>query len=250
MVWPRRRPRPRTGEARAAPRSHAREKAVKPQSSAHEAAFRIDAPAKINLYLHILGRRSDGYHQLDSLIGFTEAHDLLEVRAAPGLSLVVEGPFAGALSDVDDNLVMRAARNLRSWADIDAGAALLLDKKLPVAAGLGGGSSDAAAALRALTRLWNLDIGADELARLGAMLGADVPACLAGTPLYAGGIGEIIEQAPPLPPIGVVLVNPGVALSTAAVYGARGGPFSQPAPRFGAAGDAGFARARPSPTPQ
>ena len=197
------------------------------------AVLRLEAPAKVNLYLHVLGRCDDGLHRLDSLIGFVEAHDLLEVRRAPALRLRAEGPFAGALPEDDANLAIRAARMLRDRAGVDAGAVLRLRKNLPVAAGLGGGSADAAATLRALVRLWELDVEAAELRRLGAGLGADLPACLMGTALYAGGTGEEVESAPPLPPVSVLLVNPGVALSTAAVYDVRAGAFSPPGPRAG-----------------
>src|SRR5712671_723393 len=172
----------------------------------NSAAFRAFAPAKINLYLHVLGRRPDGYHLLDSLIVFADIGD--EVTAAPAdtLTLTLGGPEAGAIVGLgDDNLVLRAARLLMARAAINAGAALHLDKRLPAAAGIGGGSSDAAAALRALSRLWKPPLDQQSLSALALELGADVPACLAGRPVWVGGIGEALEPAGALPPTGIVL---------------------------------------------
>ncbi|MBI3453078.1 MAG: 4-(cytidine 5'-diphospho)-2-C-methyl-D-erythritol kinase, partial [Rhodospirillales bacterium] len=133
-----------------------------------------------------------------------------------------------------DNLVLRAARALAVEAGIGPGAAITLVKRLPVAAGLGGGSADAAAALWALTQLWNIPAGRVDLMRLAGQLGADVPACLGGRTAFIGGVGEDIAPAPSLPPAGLVLVNPRVALPTARVFAERQGGFSQPA-RFAAA---------------
>lgn len=181
------------------------------------------APAKINLYLHVLGRRADGYHLLDSLVVFAALGDELRARPAADLSLSVEGPFAGVLGQEPDNLVLRAARAL----DPRRGAALTLDKRLPVAAGIGGGSADAAAALRLLGRLWNID-DHGRLAAIAPALGADVPVCLAGHAAFIGGVGEQIAPASKLPPAGLVLINPGVPLKTPAVFGARTGAFSKP----------------------
>jgi 4-diphosphocytidyl-2-C-methyl-D-erythritol kinase len=181
----------------------------------------IFAPAKINLWLHVLGRRADGYHLIDSLVGFAEIGDSLTAAPADELSLDVEGPFAAALPPETDNLVLRAARLLAEAAGIAAGARLSLAKRLPVAAGIGGGSADAAAALQALARLWRLDPDPATLQKLALRLGADVPVCLAGAPCRVGGIGESLAPAPALPPADLVLVNPGVALSTAAVFAAR-----------------------------
>jgi len=196
---------------------------------------RFLAPAKVNLYLHVLGRRaSDGYHELDSLIAFAGVGDEVTASPAPAgeVSLVIEGPFAGILQgDQAENLVLKAARLLALKAGIEgrAGVRLRLVKNLPVASGIGGGSSDAAAALRALAALWRLDIDAAALARLGAGLGADVPVCLFNRPAWVGGIGEKIEAAPPMPAAALVLVNPGIGLSTPSVFKARGGGWSKPA---------------------
>jgi 4-diphosphocytidyl-2-C-methyl-D-erythritol kinase len=184
------------------------------------------APAKVNLYLHVTGRRHDGYHLLDSLVAFVDIGDRLTAEAATSLSLTVDGPEAADLTAVgDDNLVLRAARLLADRAGITAGAVLHLEKHLPVAAGIGGGSSDAAAALLTLTRLWRISLDNEALYALGASLGADTPACLYGRAVWVGGIGERLESAGPLPEAGILLVNPRRALPTAAVFAARRGPF-------------------------
>ena len=184
------------------------------------------APAKVNLYLHITGRRDDGYHLLDSLVAFVDIGDRLRAESAASLSLAVDGPEAADLAAVgDENLVLRAARLLADRAGITAGAALHLEKHLPVAAGIGGGSSDAAAALLALTRLWRISLDDRALRALGARLGADIPACLYRRAVWVGGIGERLEPAGPLPEAGILLVNPRRALSTAAVFAARRGPL-------------------------
>ena len=184
------------------------------------------APAKVNLYLHVTGRRDDGYHVLDSLVAFADIGDRLRAEPATSLSLTVDGPEAADLAAVgDDNLVLRAARLLADRAGIAAGAALYLDKHLPVAAGIGGGSSDAAAALLALKRLWRISLADEALYALGARLGADIPACLYGRAVWVGGIGERLEPSGPLPEAGILFVNPRRALPTAAVFAARCGPF-------------------------
>jgi 4-diphosphocytidyl-2-C-methyl-D-erythritol kinase len=184
------------------------------------------APAKVNLYLHVTGRRDDGYHLLDSLVAFADIGDRLRAEPATSLSLSVDGPEAADLAAVgNDNLVLRAARLLADRAGITAGAALYLDKHLPVAAGIGGGSSDAAATLHALQRLWRISLEDEALCALGAKLGADVPACLYGRAVWVGGIGERLEPAGPLAQAGILLVNPRAALPTAAVFAARRGPF-------------------------
>jgi 4-diphosphocytidyl-2-C-methyl-D-erythritol kinase len=187
------------------------------------------APAKVNLYLRVIGRRADGYHLLDSLAVFSAIGDQLSVQPADKLSLTLAGPFGAALNAEPDNLVLKAARALAAQAGIQANAHLTLDKHLPVASGIGGGSADAAAALRLLCRFWNLTPPPDALMEIAASLGADVPVCLAGNPARMGGIGELLEPAPHLPPYGLLLVNPGIAVSTVAVFRARTGCFSTPA---------------------
>jgi 4-diphosphocytidyl-2-C-methyl-D-erythritol kinase len=181
------------------------------------------APAKINLYLHVLGRRPDGYHEIDSLVAFADIGDRLSAAPAAQFSLALDGPEAASLKGLgDDNLVLRAARRLARDAGIAAGAALSLEKNLPVAAGLGGGSSDAAAALRALSALWELP--AERAAPVAAALGADMPVCLYGRPAWVGGIGGHVTPAAGLPCAGILLVNPRIALPTAAVFAALGSP--------------------------
>lgn len=190
------------------------------------------APAKINLHLHVVGRREDGYHLLDSLVVFAGAGDRLSVSPAADLSLSVVGPFAPGLAAEEDNLVLRAARGLAALAGVAATGALLLEKNLPVASGIGGGSADAAAALRLLCRFWGV---APVLDGLACALGADVLVCLAGRPALMSGIGGILAPAPPLPVVGLVLVNPGVSVATPAAFSARSGGFSA-AVRFPAGG--------------
>jgi 4-diphosphocytidyl-2-C-methyl-D-erythritol kinase len=190
-------------------------------------AVRAFAPAKINLYLHVVGRRGDGYHLLDSLIAFADIGDTITAAPADALRLSVDGPEAAGLGD--DNLVLRAARLLKERGGIDAGAALHLEKRLPAAGGIGGGSSDAAAALRALSHLWGRPLDDGALLALALDLGADVPACVGGRPVWVGGIGEQLEPAAFLPAAGIVLANPRRPLPTADVFRRRAGPFSSPA---------------------
>ena len=184
------------------------------------------ALAKVNLYLHVTGRRADGYHLLDSLTAFPPIGDVVSAEPADGLSLTITGPFAAGLAAAPDNLVLRAARALAAYAGITAKAALTLHKALPVASGIGGGSADAAATLRLLCRLWRLDVPPTALAAIGIGLGADIPVCLRSMPTRMGGVGEILTTAPALPPAGLILVNPGVAVATPAVFRARTGAFS------------------------
>jgi 4-diphosphocytidyl-2-C-methyl-D-erythritol kinase len=187
------------------------------------------APAKVNLYLHVVGRRADGYHLLDSLVAFAELGDAVTAAPSDTLRLTVEGPFAAALKDEPDNLALRAARKLAASAGIARGAAITLAKNLPVASGIGGGSADAAATSRALCRLWNVAPGSVALDAIAQELGADVPVCLDGRASFIGGIGEQREEAPPLPPAGLLLVNPRIPLATRDVFAKRHGDFSQAA---------------------
>lgn len=175
------------------------------------------APAKVNLYLHVTGRRADGYHLLDSLAVFPALGDRLAARPAAGLSLALAGPFANALAAEPDNLVLRAARALAAARESAPDVALTLEKTLPPASGIGGGSSDAAATLRLLARLWDVVVPAD----LAPALGADVPVCFAAPePRFMTGIGERLVLAPPLPGFWMVLANPGIAVPTAAAFAA------------------------------
>lgn len=171
------------------------------------------AAAKLNLALHITGQRADGYHLLDSLVVFAGVADRVTVAPAAALTLAVTGSEGGGLPAGEDNLVLRAARAFKSGR----GAAVTLEKVLPVASGIGGGSADAAATLRALSSLWGLPLPpADNVLALGA----DVPVCLAGRPARMSGVGETLVPVPALPAMAVVLVNPRVEVATPAVFGA------------------------------
>lgn len=197
------------------------------------------APAKVNLYLHVTGRREgDGYHLLDSLVVFAGTGDQLRFAPSDQLTLSLEGPGAWLLGVHDDNLVLRAARLLAEALGRPAHAAITLEKNLPVASGIGGGSADAAATLRGLLSLWEADLSEDRLKEIGLNLGADLPVCLAGRPTQMSGIGEILTPAIELPPAWLVLVNPRIALSTPAVFKARKGDFTPPAPLTGPLPDA------------
>jgi len=214
---------------------------VSAESAAAGAACEEQAWAKINLTLQIVGRRPDGYHELESLVVFAGVGDSLKIEAAKELSLSIDGPFAPGLASEGDNLVLRAARALADRAGVAPAAALTLTKNLPVASGIGGGSADAAAALRGLFRLWNVSLPADEMAALALDLGADVPVCLRGEAAMMSGIGETLQPVPALPPLWLLLVNPGVAVSTAQVFAAREGGFSAAAePRLPPLGLAAF----------
>jgi 4-diphosphocytidyl-2-C-methyl-D-erythritol kinase len=196
------------------------------------------APAKVNLYLRITGRRADGYHLLDSLAVFAGVGDQVSATAAAGLGLTLAGPEAAALGAEPDNLVLRAARALASAAGVPAQARLTLQKHLPVASGIGGGSADAAAALRVLAGLWKTGLDQAALLSLAAGLGADVPVCLAGVPARMQGVGELLSPAPALPKLGLLLVNPRLALATPAVFRAREARFSPETGLPAAFGDA------------
>ena len=171
------------------------------------------APAKINLFLHIGDKRADGFHPVQSLAVFTALGDVLAMEAADTLSLAIDGPFAGGLAGEGDNLVLRAARGLGG-----SGARLALTKNLPVASGIGGGSADAAAALRGLSRLWNSDSG--RLQEIAASLGSDIPVCVDSVAAFMEGRGEILRPALSIPQVPMLLVNPGVPVPTREVFAA------------------------------
>ncbi len=177
------------------------------------------APAKVNLTLHVTGQRDDGYHLLDSLVVFPNIGDSITTSPADSLSLTIGGPQAAHLVVGRDNLVLRAARLM------GATVALTLEKRLPVASGIGGGSADAAATLRLLSRVLQRPLP-DAAAILG--LGADVPACLAGRALRMSGVGEVIMDVPPLPVLNILLVNPGVSVATPRVFSALKGCYNPP----------------------
>lgn len=192
----------------------------------NDTSLQVFAPAKVNLYLHITGRRTDGYHLLDSLFAFcADIGD--EIIAAPDhhFSFHVDGPYAAALPEADafpdknsSNLVVRAALSFAKLVERPPDFRLMLRKNLPVAAGLGGGSADAAATLKALCRLWGICEDRDDLLAFCLSLGADVPACFFGKPVRVQGIGEILEPAPLPEGLGIVLVNPCAACSTPEVF--------------------------------
>lgn len=188
------------------------------------------ARAKINLALHVTGRRADGYHLLDTLAAFPGIGDRLTAEPSDTLTLEISGPFGAGLEAGDSNLVLKAARLLAARSPGPCGARLVLEKNLPVASGIGGGSADAAAALRLLKALWRIEIANAGLAALALEIGADVPMCLASTPLIARGIGDEITRAPRLPEAGIVLVNPGVAVETPAVFKALAKRDNPPLP--------------------
>nr|WP_203565917.1 4-(cytidine 5'-diphospho)-2-C-methyl-D-erythritol kinase [Aurantimonas aggregata] len=181
-----------------------------------------DAPAKVNLALHVVGQRTDGYHRLESLVTFVaEARD--RVSVTPGGdddTIVVEGPFAASVPDGADNILLQAARFARARVAAFGLAlpplAIHLDKRLPVAAGIGGGSADAAALLRIISNA--CPVASAEIAADAVTLGADVPMCLTGRPALVSGIGEHVEALAPLPDLPILLVNPGVAVATPAVF--------------------------------
>lgn len=176
--------------------------------------MRESAKAKVNLFLHVGARRADGFHELESLAAFAEAGDALEFETAETLSLALEGPFASSLRNEPDNLILRAAGALAARAGIEPRAKITLTKYLPVASGIGGGSADAAAALRGLCRLWNISPSLNEIA---LSLGSDVPVCLESRSAWMAGRGEHVTPVS-LPRIPMVLVNPGVSVSTAEVF--------------------------------
>lgn len=190
-------------------------------------AYSIHAPAKLNLFLQVTGRR-DNYHLIESLVVFTKFGDRLEVSDGPDISLEVAGPFASGCGPVENNLVLLAARALAAQAPAPAGAALKLHKLLPPASGLGGGSSDAAAAIQLLLSFWKLRIRRKTLSELALSLGADVPVCLQRKPTLVAGIGERLSAAPVLPPCYVLLVNPRIPLMAKTVFERLNGRFSGP----------------------
>jgi len=183
--------------------------------------------AKVNLSLQVTGRRSDGYHELSSLVVFTDAGDRIEIFDAEAPQLSIKGPYAGALDAGEDNLVRRAARAFCALTGLPDRFAIVLTKTLPVAAGIGGGSADAAAVLRGLAGLAPEAPDAAALHDLALSLGADVPACLDSRPVIMFGIGEKLEPIGALPRVAMVLANPGVPLSTAAVFRRRDAPYAQ-----------------------
>ncbi len=189
------------------------------------------APAKLNLFLHITGRRPDGYHALESLVAFAAIADRVDIHPADSFSFSVCGAFADGFSESEktgtDNLAVQAALLFREISGIDPAVAVTLTKNLPLAAGLGGGSADAAAVVRGLCRFYGVDpalFTPDRLMRLGA----DVPVCYGGRAVFMGGAGEALQPVSPLPALWAVVVNPLEICGTADIFKARRGDFSAP----------------------
>ncbi len=207
--------------------------------AARPPGYRVQAAAKVNLTLNVVGRRDDGYHLINGLVVFAGIGDVLEVEPAERFGLEIDGPFGEAVAAGGDNLVARAAHGFAALAGREPAVRITLRKNLPVAAGIGGGSADAGATLRALAALWQPALDRSDLEELALSLGADVPVCLLARPAYMSGIGEVIACAPDLPAAHLVLVNPGVQLSTATVFAGTAGHYSAPRQRLsGAPGDA------------
>lgn len=204
-------------------------------NSAQQKSIQISAPAKVNLYLHITGRRDDGYHELDSLVAFADIGDTITLLPADRFSFAIDGPFTNGL-DHDDNLVVKAARNFAELAGKPLDMAIILTKNLPVAGGIGGGSADAAATIKALAQWCDIDVaslkGLDDMA---LTLGADVPVCLNGKAVRMQGIGEKITDFTLPSPLPAVLINPLKPCSTTAVFAQREGAFSQAAQDYNSA---------------
>lgn len=176
------------------------------------------APAKINLLLDVLRKREDGYHEVEMIMTMVDLADRLEMEELPRDTIIISSQV-GYIPLDEKNLAFQAARLIKERYDVKQGVYIHLDKKIPVAAGLAGGSSDAAAALRGLNRLWKLEIPEDELCRLGAELGSDVPFCVTGGTAIARGRGEVLEHISNPPQCWVVLAKPPINVSTADVYG-------------------------------
>lgn len=188
------------------------------------------APAKINLALHVRRRRADGYHDLETLFAFLRDGDTISVDRADTASFALTGPFAAVLAGEGDNLVTRAAARFAEVFGTSGAYAISLDKHLPVASGIGGGSADAAATLRALARLEGIDPLDPRMFVIAEALGADVPACLLGRSAIGEGKGERLEPVDGVTDMPVLLVNPGVGVSTGAVFTAWDGVDRGPIP--------------------
>ncbi|MEG1452072.1 4-(cytidine 5'-diphospho)-2-C-methyl-D-erythritol kinase [Brevundimonas sp.] len=198
------------------------------------------APAKVNLYLHVAPVRGDGYHPLDSLVAFADVGDRMTFEKADSFSFEITGPFSQTLNGEGENLVVRALLALASHlGHADLPMAVTLDKRLPIASGLGGGSSDAGAALRGANLLLELGLSDTVLEELARVIGADGPMCYRARPAFASGVGEVLEDAADLPLLHAVLLNPGLPSPTGAVYRAydaaplgdaeRPAPYADPA---------------------
>lgn len=174
------------------------------------------APAKLNLFLHINGRRTDGYHELQTLFQFIDYCDMLDFKVTDSSELILHSNMAGVVAD-SDNLILRAAKSLQQMTGFKGGAEIWLDKRLPMGGGLGGGSSDAATTLVALNTLWNTQLSTEELAKIGLKLGADIPVFIHGFAAFAEGIGERLQVVSPPEPWYLVIA-PDAHVSTAEVF--------------------------------
>ncbi|ABM26189.1 4-(cytidine 5'-diphospho)-2-C-methyl-D-erythritol kinase [Shewanella sp. JNE10-2] len=174
------------------------------------------APAKLNLFLHINGRRTDGYHELQTLFQFIDYCDMLDFKVTDSSELILHSNMAGVVAD-SDNLILRAAKSLQQMTSFKGGAEIWLDKRLPMGGGLGGGSSDAATTLVALNTLWNTQLSTEELAKIGLKLGADIPVFIHGFAAFAEGIGERLQVVSPPEPWYLVIA-PDAHVSTAEVF--------------------------------
>ena len=187
----------------------------------------IFAPAKLNLYLHITGRRTDNYHLLDSLFVFTDFGDELTFTPASEFKLLISGDFGQNLITTEDNIITRTVKLLAKHTNNKPDFHIELIKNIPVGAGLGGGSADAAACLKALSKMWNIDDNS-LIQEIALELGADVPSCLNSTPIFVNGIGEKISPAPSIPDCTILLINPGLHISTPDVFKKFNPDFSLP----------------------
>ena len=178
----------------------------------------VIARSKVNLFLHVTGKRGDGYHLLESLVVFPKGGDRITVMESDDLTLELTGPNSKTIGNTEENLVLKAARLLREESKTSKGAQITLEKNLPVAAGIGGGSADAAVTLKALNHLWNIGFSDEKLRELGLTLGADIPACLYGKPAIMSGIGEQIAGLSDFPEFSIILVNPGILVETKEVF--------------------------------
>lgn len=185
----------------------------------------IFAPAKLNLFLHITKRLSNGYHALDSLVAFADIGDIITIESAPSFSFHINGPFADSFKSKErsaflngENIVIKAARSLSQVADRTLDIKITLTKNLPLSSGLGGGSSDAAATIWGLQKLWKLEHNAKYIIPLMAKLGADIPVCLNCTPTRMQGIGDILLPAPTMPEIPILLINPMISCATQDIF--------------------------------
>jgi 4-diphosphocytidyl-2-C-methyl-D-erythritol kinase len=197
--------------------------------------LRLFSPAKINLCLHVLGKRPDGYHELAMLMQSLDFGDTLEMELTDHPGEVIVDCAGVDLPTGDENIAAKAARRMLARSSMQVGVRIVIDKKIPVAAGLGGGSSNAATTLLGLNQLLHLQLSKEELMAEGVKLGADVPFFLFADKAWATGIGDQLQSVPPLPPVWYVLVNPGIAISTASVYqnlGLTASPILTKLPRF------------------